>query len=273
MKAMINGRGQKAWVILAAAAVLCFLSAGRDPRFQDRCRRDYRVVSLDADSRPSSGRDYFEVREFSNWLCDSTWKDRRVYIFRHEESTGDGDKLLWEFIMDREKLTLFQMKKTITSRNGNPIVSLEQNFTDPMYDFPERTFHMDSLPVAVLGMDLAPGARNECHILFSAENRPWRAWLLVEGEETVTVPAGRFECLRIKLEFDFEAIPGAGAITSRVIRAFMPENYIWIEKDEPHGMVRFQGRFGPPGSGPRQAHELIEVHEEEDGPDSPAQDK
>ncbi len=257
--ALVRKPGLSFFIFIAFLVFTATHDAGTELKLHDKCRRDYRIVDLDSDSRFPRGRSYFSVAEFSNWLCESEWAGRKVYVFKHEEKTGQGDTLLHEFVIDPDRLTLIKMDKTITSRNGRKVVELSQDFRDPLFDFPARTFHIDSLPAAVLEMDLAIGARNDCHILLSAENRPWHAWLVVEGGEKITVPAGEFDCLRIKIEFDLESITEKSGVTFRLLMAFMPENYIWIEKDPPHGMVKFQGRFGPPGSGSKQCHELIKI--------------
>jgi hypothetical protein len=51
------------------------------------------------------------------------------------------------------------------------------------------------------------------------------------GIETITVPAGKFECYRMEVKMN--------------LFIFHPKIILWITKDEPHHMVRYMGKKGP----------------------------
>jgi hypothetical protein len=77
--------------------------------------------------------------------------------------------------------------------------------------------------------------------------------------ETVTVPAGTFQCYKARLEPDLEQILGKWSWAAPLISRFVPDFFFWMDTQPPHTMVRFEGKFGPVGGTPTQAYELITI--------------
>lgn len=253
-------------VLAGLAAVLAAAAPDSGLEVHDRCRRDYRIVTVDGQTLESSSRRMFEPVEFSNWLCRSRWQGREVYIMKREEKTARGDHVYWDFIMNPENFSLIHVDKVVVTREGRQLLEERHEYEGHFYPYPANTYHFFTLPVAVNAMDLKPGARNDCYFIFSPEMTPWHVWLVVEGEEAVTVPAGTFECLKIKIEINYEEMVGRwGAIGGLLLKSLMPDYHLWVEKEPPHAMVRMQGKFGPPGASPEQAQELIKIHPNQDG--------
>jgi hypothetical protein len=57
----------------------------------------------------------------------------------------------------------------------------------------------------------------------------------MEGEETVKVPAGAFDCYKLKFGLKLTGI-------AKIAAAFVPDMYIWIERAEPHRWIKFEGK-------------------------------
>jgi len=72
------------------------------------------------------------------------------------------------------------------------------------------------------------------------------------SREKVKVPAGNFDCYKLKLTGDADSMisqmpgkkmpPGMGMFAQHII----PTMYRWVTQDEPHYMVKFEGYYGPP---------------------------
>ncbi len=254
----------RAYLLAAIAILWIFLPAGPagslEVEVYDECRRDYRIVNLAADTK-SESRQMFEVVEFSNWLCKTRWEGKSTYVFKREEVTARGDRIFWDFILDPKDFSPVRAEKKIISRNGNTVVENIQDFRDPIYNHPHNTFHFVTLPAAFQRMQLDPGAKIEGYLLFNATVLPYHVFFMVEDEESVRVPAGKYDCLRIKMEFDYSEYLGRLSFASKIVDSFIPNYYFWVEKQPPHSMVKFKGHFGPPGTSPQQAQELVSVHD------------
>ena len=114
------------------------------------------------------------------------------------------------------------------------------------------------LVVLILDVRRIP-SKEDIQLLLGPDCAPWHMYIVVEDEEKITVPAGTFDTYRIKLEPDYKSIMGKWAWTSSLVKRFVPDYYFWVDKQEPHHLIRFQGTFGPVGGSPPQAHELSEV--------------
>jgi hypothetical protein len=93
-------------------------------------------------------------------------------------------------------------------------------------DAPSNTFDNSILVTAIRTLELVPGAHYALTSL--AVFGPWTkpVDIDVEGEETVTVPAGTFPCYRLGLQ----------------IAGF--KLHLWYEKNEPRRYVRFENASG-----------------------------
>ncbi len=252
----------KALIICMVLIFALILAAGvrGELDVKDQCRRDYRVINVDGGEPGGDEKRYFDATEFSVWLCSTTWEGKKVLAFKREERTPEGDSVLWEFILDPDNYSLIKAEKKITSRSGKVVARYEHDYRDEVYDFPPNTFHVNVLALAPMVINMGVGQSTDCYLLFSPEMKPWKVTLTVEAVEKIKVPAGEFECLKIRMEYDLEQFAGKWIGGSRLMKAFMPAYYIWVEKEYPHGMVKLQGKFGPPMGTPEQAHELVKIH-------------
>ena len=112
-----------------------------------------------------------------------------------------------------------------------------------------------------MSRDLREGEKYSFDLLLTPDGIPVRMHAKVVGTQTITVPAGTFECLEIVLEPDFEKIMGKWSWASTIVSPFVPEQRFWVNKAAPHVQVKFKGVFGPKGATPLQAYELVEKPE------------
>lgn len=257
--------------LIRSAAVLAalMLGAGLAPLghgaidLGDECRRDYRIVVVDEDGADNSRRRFFESDKYTAWLCKADYQGREALVLKREEVTPDGHKINWDFIMNTRDLSLIRVDKKIVTSTGKVLKEESDIYENHFYKYPARTYHVNTLFVGLQYMDLKPGARKDAYLLVSPEVPPWKVTVVVEEEERITVPAGSFDTLKIKLEFDYEdMLGGRWARAMSLMSSLLPDYNYWVEKDSPHRMIKFQGAMGPPGT-PLKAIELVKVHAEE----------
>jgi hypothetical protein len=81
--------------------------------------------------------------------------------------------------------------------------------------------------------------------------------LIVNGEETITTPAGTCACYRLKVESDPEALPSfMKHLPSYITGMFM--NYtMWVEKKGPHPLILMTTKSDGPDGGDKIQEPVI----------------
>ena len=80
-----------------------------------------------------------------------------------------------------------------------------------------------------------PGYSVSFPVVMSESGQVYQLILTLEGEETVTVPAGNFHCYKLKFS---PKMGGVAAIGNPLI----PNMYIWFQKEAPHPWILFEGK-------------------------------
>ena len=220
--------------------------------------REYRVVYLD-EKKDDSIKINAEVEQiigYSGSLVMGELDGESVYKMDRIERSSEGDEHIWEIYMDTN-MGLMRIQKKTVSRSGNVVREQWINYKDPMFNYPDNLCHVYTITAAIRKMDLEVGSKNDIYLLLDMDSVPWHMYVVVEGIETVKVPAGEFECYKIRLDPDYKSIMGNWSWASPVIKRFVPDYYFWVEVKDQHPLIRFQGTFGPVGGSPSQAHELV----------------
>lgn len=247
--------------VFVVSLVLGIPEANSAAKLYDTYKRDYRVVLVDPDDEDNDNRRFFKVVSYSMRTVESSLDGQRVFLVTRDEKTEEGDKQLWKVYVDPDGVKLLRIDKEIISRAGKTIESTQQIYKNHTYQYPANSFPMQMFPYAAQNMDLTEGSITEFNIIFSPEFKPWGLFLAVDGEETITVPAGTFECIRIKVKYNKEQLPRFfKMLPSFLLDRFFPETILWVEKQEPYSMIKLQGKLEGLSS-PVKAHELIKVHD------------
>lgn len=225
----------------------------------DNVHRDYRIVPADPAAENDSSRRRYRAVSFSCWGYPSEWEGRKVDVYERVEKTREGDRISWKILLDAGDESLIQSERKVVSKSGKTVIQEMDYFGEVKEDFPKNTFHFNTFPLAVQSMNLAPGAQNDAYFAFSPEMAPWHIILVVEGEETVTVPAGAFDCIKVRVEFGDDGFSSKKGLTSYLMKMLLPNYYLWVDKQAPHTMIRFQGKFEGFTS-PDMVQELVKVH-------------
>lgn len=73
--------------------------------------------------------------------------------------------------------------------------------------------------------------------------------LWVDGREPVRVPAGEFDCYRVRMRVNPASLfPNLPTFLQNFVRFFIPTHTIWLTASEPQTLVKYTGQMGPPGS-------------------------
>lgn len=156
------------------------------------------------------------------------------------------------------KLILVYYEKNVYFPSGKKIRSEIYDFSDSIPPLPKDMIHPYAFHLAVRGMDFTPGKQSRFHVWFSP-TQVFNIKLVVKGEEDVTVPAGAFRCHRLDLSPDM--VDFAGAFMGRVLKPLLANYVMWVEKNAPHRLVKYQGPFGliNLAGGPSEIYELAKT--------------
>jgi hypothetical protein len=253
--------------MIFGATIICLLIFGPAARSElvlhDTLKREYRIRNVDPEAEDTENRRFFNFVEYSIRTEEVTIDGKPVLLVSRDEKTAEGDVQKWRMYIDSDKVELIRTEGDLISREGKRLESKTEYYGNHFFDYPPNSFPMQLFPYAALSMDLRPEALTEFNIIFSPEFQPWGLSLAVDGEETVTVPAGAFECVRIKVKYNKENLPGFFKILPAfLLSQFFPDIFLWVEKAEPHTMIKLQGKLEG-FSSPEKVHELVEV--EKDG--------
>ncbi len=250
-------------VSMVAALMTMFLIAPlglAEVEAADGARRSYHIVSLDPEEAPNSSRVIFEVVAYSFEVRKTTWEGREVILYLRDEVLSGGHQINWRVIMDPEDFSPIRVEKKTIRKDGAVISEEYENYQNHFYEYPPNTYHAITLSVVIRTMELAPEFETMVNIVVRPEMPPWKIALSVEDEDTVTVPAGDFECYKVQMEFDYAQFAGERVGKAlKLMSALMPDVFLWVEKQAPHRLVKVEGAFGPPGSSTNKADELVKI--------------
>lgn len=258
--------GSKGFSCLLVLAFLLFPFGpeGRsEVKLYDTYQRDYNIRLVDPDDDgEETHRRLFTFTEYSVRAEESFLEGRPVYIVTRDEGTAQGDRHVWRIYLDRDTQKLLRTERKIITREGKTLETFERNYSNHFHEYPDMSFPAQMFPYAGLTIDISEGAVTRFAIIFSPEYRPWKIIMTAEGEETVTVPAGTFDCIRIRITFDAGNLPKFFKyLPSFLLDRMMPDTILWVEKESPHSMIKLQGMFEGFAS-PQKVHELIKVQKD-----------
>jgi len=229
------------------------------PHDRDRC--DYRIRNVDPKANDPENRRYFNFIEYSLWTIETILDGKQVLLITREERTAEGDRQRWQFYLTPNPLQLLRTEQELTTRQGKVLETVRLNFSAYFHHFPPNSFPMQLFPYTGQMVKLESGAATPINLIFSPELKPWEVSLLVDGQETVTVPAGTFQCTRIKVRNKTDNLPGFfKSLPSFLLNRMFPDTWLWVQSQPPHAMVKMQGKLDGFNS-PEKVHELVKIHE------------
>jgi len=113
--------------------------------------------------------------------------------------------------------------------------------------FPPTTYPMEGMGYALTHLDLGTQEKTSIHTMFGGTLAQVDLW--IDGRERVGVPAGEFECHRVRMRANAHSLfPNLPAFLHPVLSFFIPTYTAWLTVSEPQTLVKFTGQMGPPGS-------------------------
>ena len=181
-----------------------------------------------------------------------------TYIRKAKLNNGAAANLTFIFDTSPE-FRLHSYQSVVHAPDGTKLRDEYYDFTEPSLRYPDRTFQMFVGNMVLRSSELAVGVRIPWNVWLSPFGI-YPFWYKVVGEETITVPAGTFECYKITGRLVPEGLADiTGIILSKVIGKY----YFWVEKGGSHGVIRIRWPISSgivPGMRTRyQTQDLIEV--------------
>jgi hypothetical protein len=135
-----------------------------------------------------------------------------------------------------------QVKRTIERRYHELEQTLEVSITGVDSSAPARVkiwrVEGDLVVPETMGSvfrhQLGQGQESFPMTLVTAEPARYKATATVLGQETVTVPAGTYECVKVELVLHLGHLGLLGKV-------FVPKTYMWHTAQPPHHWVRYEG--------------------------------
>lgn len=254
--------------LILAAVLVIMQSAGaragtfKTPDIPDGEKLTYRVFerSESAENRESFISPREEITGITQIITRFPKAGKPYYRFFRAEKLSGGHTNYYTYIFtDFAPFRFVAFEKRMQSPNGRVVKKEISYFDDPIYRFPADLNHFFSIPMTARGLEFKLNAHNDLQIWFSSHFTPWRMDILVMGREQVTVPAGTFDCWKVRVEPNLESILHKWAWIARLLKPFIPNFYYWFAVKPPFPVIKFEGTFGPVGFSPVQVQELTKV--------------
>lgn len=249
--------------LLLASFLLPAVAPAARPKLHDGLRRDYKIRNVDPQAKDDAGSPMiFRSAEFSYVAQDSKLDGKSVYLVRLYQKTAEGDSLTYKFYIDPESREVILSESEVITREGKLLEKSSQYYGNHFLETKPKAIPMELLPFIIQYVDLEKGKKTKYYLTRDPKFRPIAIIVTVESEETITVPAGTYDCIRLRVEMSLETLPGFFKIIPQfIIKGLLSDFYIWVDKDSPHMMVLFRGKIES-FSGPEKLQELIRVYEE-----------
>ncbi len=251
--------------LVVAAGVLVLLSIAGGvghsiTKIHDGKKRYYRIVTTDESVKEDRmERRVFKTTEYWYRVKDGELHGDPVWIMEREDKNQTGDTMKSLFYIDPKDFTMIESEIKLYNHDGRIIDDVHSYYRNVFQPLPKKAIHPYMQPLAFQYLDLNQGTSTKINTVFSPQFAGMGIIAKVEGEETITVPAGTFECVKVSLEFDMESLPGIiKLLPSLLVQSVMGNHYAWAEKAPPHALIKSSGKLGGPGS-PNMAEELVKV--------------
>ncbi len=226
------------------------------------CWRDFRVTIVKEAAKEEDRDREFNVTGYSSRFHRVEFEGEPAMAFEMVENSREGYVVRQTVYMSPDDLKPLAGARSMENESGEVFYESRIDYRDNIFRHDPNTYPFEALGMVAHRLELRPGAVNRCHLLGGPGHTPIKINLTVEEAEEVTTPAGKFECWRIRLTYSYEQFLGDGwSFAGKILGRFAPDQFIWVQKSAPHGLVKVQGKFGPPGSAPEESHELLRIRE------------
>lgn len=230
------------------------------PDIPDGEIRSYKGFTQDEKDR--SDEDGKLLEELATYTDEIHWEgqgDGRRMVLTRKSSFKKGSRVeKFTFVTSPE----FRLKSFENQRfapDGRKITEEFFNFTNPLLQYPADVLPISAWSIAVRCNELWVG-KEIFYNLWVSSTSVYTARFRVLGEETITTPAGTFECYKLSGELVAKDLSDLiGVLISLVVGKV----YFWVEKDAAHGFVRIRIPISIaliPGTARYRTEELVEFH-------------
>ena len=142
-----------------------------------------------------------------------------------------------------------EQEHRIRDASGEVVASNMKQFRAEAVPFsiervPDDTYPPGALLLYLLAyLPLDGTGHGSLHVL--GESNVWKMDAWAESAAEVRVPAGQFQCRRLRMRPDPDTL-GFPGFFRPFVRYFVPEFEVWIAAQPPHLVVRITGPLGPP---------------------------
>jgi hypothetical protein len=144
-------------------------------------------------------------------------------------------------------------EETVRRKDGAVMSTHQVKWGPELFPFLSGPFPADAYPLEVpLGyvighLGLGTQSTASFHTVLIDTLPQFDLWL--DGKETVRVPAGEFDCHRVRMRANAQSLfPKLPSFVRPFLSFFIPTYTLWLTVNEPQLLVQYSGQLGPPGS-------------------------
>jgi hypothetical protein len=146
-----------------------------------------------------------------------------------------------------EGLVLRSLSRLVVQAEGQPArTELVHDFHHEKTGLPFATYPEVTLPF-LLGWFPLDGKRRSLYAWIN-DRFVAKVYLESAGRSSLTLPIGTREAIEVVMYPDLNDWVSLGSVLSRLAKPFIPKYHMWFEPAAPHGLLRFEGPYGPPGA-------------------------
>ncbi len=175
---------------------------------------------------------------------------KKYYKLMINEFPVDGRHFEKTSIYEADDLLKLVSLKTIrTTKDGKVYEEINKTYNDESLSYPGDLYLADShLPCVLKGFPFRKQKKSFIHLDVNYKD-VIKMNLKIDGRETITVPAGSFKCIRLRMRADVKSVVSKSQLplikaVSRFISLFVPTHYFWFTDDESHLFVKLEGVEG-----------------------------
>lgn len=188
-------------------------------------------------------------------VVEGEGENRIITITRDEVLANDSIVKAEYKLRAGKTLVMLSSNRISMAPDGSVIREREYHYDEPTLHMEEGTYHFLVVDIFLRSQDLKMGSQ---HRMWAYLEPTLVIPMLfkVEGEEKLKVPAGEFDCWKVSLYLDKKKIDD---LSSRMVALFFPKVGFWIQKEEPHKVIRINWPIPASIAGNKKASQIINL--------------
>ncbi len=203
----------------------------------------------------------YEIAEARGQVISTAWgwsepidaEPNQVAVLSYTTFTRGGDSRVRAVFTRDTPPRCISWDVVLHDKAGAVVSTTQSRWVADLFPLLSGPLPPDAYPVeAPLGhvvTHLGLGARQQASFRTVLIDTLPRFDLWIDGKETLHVPAGAFECYRVRMRANAQTLfPKLPGFLRPFLSFFIPTYTMWLTTAEPQTLIQYAGQMGPPGS-------------------------